>query len=73
MKNYGDNNEKRMGGLYERSKFDTFTYGIADRTVGIRIPYDTFKNKKGYLEDRRPESNIDPYRVCSLIFETLCL
>jgi len=27
-------------------------------------------NGKGYIEDRRPASNIDPYIVSSLIFDT---
>ena len=73
MENYGKDNNKRMCGLYETSKYDTFSYGVADRTSSIRIPKDTFKNKKGYFEDRRPASNIDPYIVSSLIYETSCL
>ena len=70
MKNYGADNELRMTGLHETSSFDKFTFGVADRTSSVRIPRETFKNKKGYFEDRRPSSNMDPYTVTSLIFET---
>lgn len=28
---------------------------------------------RSYLEDRRPASNIDPYIVTALIFDTTCL
>jgi len=26
----------------------------------------------GYIEDRRPNANMDPYTVCRLITETVC-
>ena len=41
--------------------------------ASIRIPRFTARDNKGYLEDRRPASNIDPYLVTSLIFDTTCL
>ncbi|KAH8060666.1 hypothetical protein JL722_4779 [Aureococcus anophagefferens] len=47
-----------------------FSYGVADRGCSIRIPRDTAADKKGYLEDRRPASNVDPYVATSLIFAT---
>ena len=73
MNNYGEGNKERMSGLYETSNYDDFSYGVADRTSSIRIPKSTYENKKGYFEDRRPASNMDPYIVTSLIFETSCL
>ena len=73
MNNYGEGNKERMSGLYETSNYEEFSYGVADRTSSIRIPKSTYENKKGYFEDRRPASNMDPYIVTSLIFETSCL
>lgn len=69
MDEYGDDNRMRMSGLHETASYDTFTYGVANRGCSVRIPRDTERNQCGYLEDRRPASNIDPYKVTSLIFE----
>ena len=73
MMNYGKDNNKRMTGHHETASYDKFTWGVGSRNTSIRIGYDTFNNKKGYFEDRRPASNIDPYLVTSLIFNTCCL
>lgn len=67
---YGSGNELRLTGEHETSSMDTFTSGVADRGASVRIPHDTVKNGKGYFEDRRPSSNMDPYVVTSLILET---
>ena len=72
MIHYGKDNQKRMTGRHETASFDKFTWGVGSRYTSIRIGYDTFNNKKGYFEDRRPASNIDPYLVSSLIFQTCC-
>ena len=73
MKVYGEGNEKRMTGKHETACYDTFTYGVANRGASVRIPRQTEKDQCGYFEDRRPSSNMDPYIVTSLIFETCCL
>jgi len=70
MEHYGRDNKLRMTGQHETSSYDTFTHGVADRGASVRIPHDTFTNKAGYLEDRRPASNMDPYVVTRLIMET---
>jgi glutamine synthetase len=67
---YGKNNELRLTGEHETSSMTTFTSGVADRGASVRIPHDTVKNGKGYFEDRRPASNMDPYVVTSLLLET---
>lgn len=72
MEVYGANNHKRMTGSHETSDYNTFSWGIADRTSSVRIPRVTEKNKKGYFEDRRPASNIDPYQATSKLFQTSC-
>jgi len=61
MKLYGSGNEKRMTGLHETAKYDEFTYGVGARGCSVRIGNDAKKQGYGYMEDRRPSSNIDPY------------
>ena len=73
MKVYGSGNELRMTGKHETASYDKFNYDIADRGRSIRIGNETFKNKCGYYEDRRPSSNMDPYLVISKLFETTVL
>lgn len=51
----------------------TFRSGVGDRGASIRIPTITNLEGKGYLEDRRPASNIDPYIVGALLVSTTCL
>ena len=70
MKYYGANNDLRMTGEHETARYDTFTYGVANRGCSVRIPKSTEKDQCGYLEDRRPASNMDPYVVTLLIFRT---
>jgi glutamine synthetase len=72
MENYGKDNNKRMTGKHETASFDKFSWGVGTRNTSIRIGNDTFKNKKGYFEDRRPASNIDSYLATSIIFNTCC-
>ena len=69
MENYGTGNEERLTGSHETSSFNTFSYGVANRGASIRIPRSSEKNNCGYLEDRRPSSNMDPYVVTSLIMK----
>jgi len=73
MDNYGSGNEERMTGEYETSSYDKFSFGIANRGASVRIPNKTLEDEKGYFEDRRPSSNMDPYLVSSLIFRTCFL
>jgi glutamine synthetase len=73
MNCYGTHNDLRMTGKHETSSYDKFTSGIGSRNTSIRIGYETYKNKCGYFEDRRPASNIDPYLITGLMFKTTCL
>ena len=68
---YGSDNDQRLTGLHETQHIDKFSYGVADRGASIRIPQGTIDNKKGYLEDRRPASNANPYNIVSEIQESL--
>jgi glutamine synthetase len=69
---YGADNAQRLTGLHETCSIDEFRYGVADRGASIRIPLPTVKQGKGYLEDRRPSANMDPYEVCAILLETVC-
>ena len=68
---YGSDNEQRLTGLHETQAIDTFSYGVSDRGASIRIPVATAQDWVGYLEDRRPASHADPYRVVARIMKTL--
>jgi len=70
---YGDDNQKRLTGIHETSSVNTFSWGVANRAASFRIPTSTAAAKKGYIEDRRPASNIDPYIVGALIADTSIL
>jgi len=71
---YGADNHKRLTGIHETSPFDKFSFGAGNRAASVRIPTQTInQNGKGYIEDRRPASNIDPYIVSSIIFDTTVL
>jgi glutamine synthetase len=64
---YGAYNELRLTGLHETQHIEDFTYGVGDRGASIRIPVNTARDGKGYLEDRRPASNADPYDLVDII------
>merc|ERR1712010_389844 len=68
---YGAGNEKRLTGHHETSSATEFSWGCGNRAASFRIPTSVMSdNGKGYIEDRRPASNIDPYIVSSIIFDT---
>ncbi len=69
---YGAGNELRLTGQHETQSIDKFSYGVSDRGASIRIPVGTIDNGwKGRLEDRRPASNADPYKVAARIVKTV--
>ncbi len=69
---YGAENHLRLTGLHETQAIDTFSFGIADRGASIRVPHSFVQNGyRGYLEDRRPNSQADPYQVVGRIVETI--
>jgi len=69
---YGPDNHMRLTGKHETASIDTFSYGIADRGASIRVPHSFVNNAyKGYLEDRRPNSQGDPYQIASQILKTI--
>jgi glutamine synthetase len=69
---YGAGNDRRLTGLHETCAIDEFRYGVSDRGASIRIPMASDKEGKGYLEDRRPAANCDPYQVTAALMKTVC-
>ena len=72
VKNYGHGIEDRLTGAHETAPWHTFSYGVSDRGASVRIPWQVAADKKGYIEDRRPNANCDPYVVTRLITNTIC-
>ena len=69
---YGADNHLRLTGKHETASINDFSYGVSDRGASIRIPVATVQRGwKGYLEDRRPNSAADPYKVAARIIKTV--
>lgn len=69
---YGAENDQRLTGAHETQSIDKFSFGVSDRGASIRIPIATVENGwKGWLEDRRPASNGDPYKIAARIIKTV--
>jgi glutamine synthetase len=71
IKNYGSDNYLRLTGKHETQSIDKFSWGVSDRGSSIRVPLATAKEWKGYVEDRRPASNGDPYKIVKVIADAL--
>jgi len=69
---YGADNHLRLTGKHETASIHDFSYGVSDRGASIRIPVTVpAKGWNGYLEDRRPNSAADPYKVAARIIKTV--
>ncbi|XP_025112717.1 glutamine synthetase-like [Pomacea canaliculata] len=69
----GEDNKKRLTGMNETCKIDEFRWGVADRTASVRIPRQVNLDGCGYLEERRPAANADPYAVTEMMVRTIIL
>ena len=72
VENYGYGIEQRLTGLHETAPWNEFNYGVSDRGASVRIPWQVEVDGKGYIEDRRPNANMDPYIVTRMITDTVC-
>ncbi|WP_395446800.1 glutamine synthetase beta-grasp domain-containing protein [Aminobacter sp. UC22_36] len=69
---YGPDNHLRLTGKHETASIDVFTWGVADRGASVRVPHSFVRDDyRGYLEDRRPNSQGDPYQIASQILKTI--
>lgn len=55
---YGEDNDLRLTGRHETGHITSFSSGVANRGASIRVPRHVAAQGFGYLEDRRPASNI---------------
>jgi glutamine synthetase len=69
---YGVDNDQRLTGLHETCDINTFRWGVSDRGASIRVPWQVHRDGRGYLEDRRPSANCDPYVVAQKLLQTIC-
>jgi glutamine synthetase len=69
---YGDCIEERLTGRHETADYKTFSSGVGNRGASVRIPRQVALKGYGYLEDRRPNANADPYQVATILLETIC-
>ena len=69
---YGAGLEQRLTGEHETASISTFSAGVSDRGASIRIPQGVADKGYGYLEDRRPGANANPYEVAAIIVQTVC-
>ena len=72
IEGYGHGIQDRLTGQHETAPYNVFNYGVSDRGASVRIPWQVEVDGKGYLEDRRPNANCDPYVVTRLLVETVC-
>ncbi|MDT0444162.1 MULTISPECIES: glutamine synthetase [unclassified Streptomyces] len=72
VRNYGVGVEDRLTGAHETAPWDQYSYGVSNRGASVRIPWQVERDKKGYIEDRRPNANCDPYVVTRLMVDTVC-
>jgi glutamine synthetase len=69
---YGPDNHLRLTGLHETQSIDKFNWGVANRGASIRVPHSFVNNNyKGYLEDRRPNSAANPYKIVARVLQTI--
>ena len=69
---YGHALSERLTGEHETSHITEFKAGATDRGCSTRIPIHVAQQGKGYLEDRRPGANADPYQVAARLVSTVC-
>ena len=72
IQQYGVGYEERLTGAHETCAWSEFRAGVSDRGASVRIPWQVARDGKGYIEDRRPQANCDPYVVTSLLINTVC-
>jgi glutamine synthetase len=70
IKHYGSGVESRLTGAHETAPWNEYSYGVSNRGASVRIPWQVEVEQKGYIEDRRPNANMDPYVVTRLVVDT---
>jgi len=68
---YGTGNEFRLTGKCETASMNAFSWGVGTRNTSMRVPNKTKQLGYGYIEDRRPAANVDPYDAVYVITKTI--
>jgi len=71
--NGGEDNKFRLTGMHEAPALEDFSWGIGNRGCSVRVHRKVMDQGFGYLEDRRPSSNCDPYSVSDMLVRTILL
>jgi len=61
-----------LTGKHETAPITKFIAGVGNRGASVRIPQPVAAKGYGYLEDRRPGANANPYEVAAILVETIC-
>lgn len=69
---YGYGLEERLTGSHETAPIHQFNWGVGHRGASVRIPQAVANKGYGYIEDRRPGANANPYEVAAVLIETIC-
>lgn len=69
---YGHGIEERLTGRHETASYKEFISGVGHRGASVRIPLNVANQGYGYLEDRRPCANANPYEVAAMLVQTIC-
>lgn len=69
---YGYGIEERLTGRHETASYKTFLSGVGHRGASVRIPLNVAREGCGYIEDRRPCANANPYEVAAMLVKTIC-
>jgi glutamine synthetase len=72
VEHYGVGIDRRLTGAHETAHWSSFSYATSDRGASVRIPWAVARSQRGWLEDRRPNANMDPYVVSRLMISTVC-
>ncbi len=72
VEHYGVGIDRRLTGAHETAHWSSFSYATSDRGASVRIPWAVARAQRGWLEDRRPNANMDPYVVSRLMISTVC-
>ena len=71
VRHFGDDNHMRLCGKFETSSMEEFSYGVGDWGASVRVPWIVASKGHGYFEDRRPASNLNPYKTIHRILNRI--
>lgn len=69
----GKSNSRRLNAGLLGTPSEDFTADKCSRLGSIRVPCLVVEARRGYLEDRRPGANVEPYRATETLAKTVCL